>query len=130
MTDTACAAFFAHVTAANGYPPVYTVPNNTGAEQVMTEVPVASLPASNPTAYAFAFQNLSIDSDEDAMALEYAVYGDWGWLTSADSTNTVNPGTGLSNWNSQLSSGQYFLKAVADRELFEILLKTPWLPSN
>ena len=66
---SSCAAFFAHVTAANGYPPVYTVPINTGAEQVKTEVPVSSLPASNPTAYAFASQTLSVDSDEDSMAL-------------------------------------------------------------
>lgn len=126
----ACAAFFAYVTSQNGYPPVYVVPNNTGAGQVITEVPVASLPSSNPTAYAFAFQGTTGDTDEDSLALEYAIYENWGWLTSPDSTNVVNPATGLNSWNSQPSSGQFYLEVVADPELFELLLENSWLPSH
>jgi hypothetical protein len=125
----ACAAFFAGVTAQNGYPPVYVVPKNTGAQQVITEVPVAPLSPSNPTSYAFASEGGTGDTDEDSMAVEYAVYGNWGWQTSPDSTNVVNPATGLNIWNSQSASGQFYLEVVADDHLFELLLKNPWLPS-
>lgn len=126
----ACNAFFANVTAQNGYPTIYVVPDNTGAPQVITQVPVSSLPQSNPTEVAFSSQGTTSEPDEDSMAVEYAVYGDTGWFISPNSTNTVNAANGTNTWISTVPSGQYYLTLLYGPGLFEFLLSNPWLPSN
>jgi hypothetical protein len=131
VTDSiACASFFANVTSQNGYPPVYDVPENTGAEQVFTRVPIAKLPQSNPTAFAFAFVGLDGQWDEDSMSVEYAVYGNTGWVTSGDSSNRVNGSNGVNAWTVADPSGQFYLSVPDDQGLFEQVLSSPWLPQN
>lgn len=129
-TDAAaCASFFANVTAKAGYPPVSVVPYNTGATAVMTSVPVTTLPPSNPTACAFAAQHETIWGEEDLMTVEYAVFGNTGWTVSEDSTNVVEPATGLNTWNGE-KSGHYHLQVPGDQPMFEQLLSSPWLPKS
>lgn len=124
---SACSAFFTNVTSQNGYPPVYVVPINTGAYSVVTEVPVTSLPMSNPTAYAYNSADRSNTADEDALAVEYAVFGSTGWTLSPNSKDTVSAGTGENSWSS-VPSGQYFLTTAISPVYFEIQLQNPWLP--
>lgn len=126
----ACASFFANVTAGNGYPPVYVVSRNTGAADVITHVPVSTLPQSNPTACAFASQGTTSGMDEDSMAVEYAIYGGTGWTASTDSTNTAQATTGVNTWNVKKPSGHYYLGVPDDQEMFEGLLSNPWLPPS
>jgi hypothetical protein len=125
----ACIAFFANVTSQNSYPPVYVVPANTGATRVVTSVPVSTLPASNPTGIAFASQGTSSRMDEDALAVEFSVFGSAGWAISSDSQNTVDPNGG-SQWSSTQPSGQYHLSLVASPSMFESLLANPWIPQH
>jgi hypothetical protein len=126
----ACAAFFANVTTENGYPPVYVVPDNTGAEEVITRVPVTSLPQQNPTACAFASQGQTIGMDEDAMSLEYAVFGNTGWIVSTNGRNTAAGPSGQNTWSVTEPSGQFYLRVPGDQEMFERLLSNPWLPKS
>jgi hypothetical protein len=128
--SAACASFFANVTAESGYPPVYVVPNNTGATAVITRVPVSTLPQSNPTAFAFASQGVESQMDEDAMTVEYAVFGSTGWTVSTDSTNTAERSSGLNTWNVKKSSGHYYLRVPGDQDMFKRLLSNPWLPKS
>lgn len=125
-----CAAFFANVTEQNGYPPAYVVPVNTGAAGIVTQVPVKSLPSSNPTAVAFTSAGVTSRMDEDAMALEFAVYGQPGWIISSNSTTTVDTTTWLDSWNVGRPSGQYYLTVSADQGYFGVILSAPWLPKN
>jgi len=124
VDSVACNGFFTNVTSQNGYPPVYVVPFNTGALNVVTEVPLASLPPGNPTAYAFASVGTSESRDEDVLAVEYAVFGDPGWNISVNSTNSVDVTNGSNVWNSKVASGQYYLTLVARPERFEGLFAT------
>jgi hypothetical protein len=126
----ACIAFFANVKEQNGYPPVFVVPRNTGATRVSTQVPVPSLPKSNPTEVAFSYQGKTSQPDEDAMTVEYAVFGAKGWTAMANSTNSVNAADGANAWNSTVASGQYYLTLADDPNLFEYLLSPPWVPST
>jgi hypothetical protein len=126
----ACAAFFANVTRQNGYPPVYVVPDNTGATQVFTRVPIANLPQSNPTAVAFALAGIDRAADEDSMSVEYAVYGSTGWVTGVESTDAIDASDGMNAWVAANPSGQYYLSVVGSHAFFEFLLSNPWLPSN
>jgi hypothetical protein len=129
ITDPqACASFFASVTTESGYPPVYVVPVNTGATNVVTYVPVSTLPQSNPTACAFASQRTKAALDEDSMALEYAVFGNTGWTVSSNSTNTAQGPSGLNTWNVTKPSGHFYLGVPDNQEMFEGLLSSPWLP--
>lgn len=128
--SAACASFFANVTTASGYPPVYVVPDNTGATDVITQVPLSTLPQSNPTACAFATQGITSRMDEDAMAVEYAVYGSMEWTVSTNSTNTAEIMSGLNRWDLTKSSGHYYLAVPGNQEMFEILLSNPWLPKS
>lgn len=126
----ACSAFFANVTSSNGYPSVYVVPDNTGATNVVTQVPVATLPLTNPTAYAFAYAGRTNSADEDALAVEYAVFGSTGWNLSANSTDIVNVSTEQNSWSGAVASGQYYLTIAVEPAAFEILLDPPWLPGS
>lgn len=126
----ACASFFANVTSQNDYPPVYVVPDNTGATQVFTQVPIAHLPKSNPTVIAFAVAGLGGQADEDSMSVEYSVYGNKDWATSVESSNKVNPSNGMNTWEVASPSGQYYLTVPGNKELFESVLSNPWLPLN
>ena len=126
----ACASFFASVTADGGYPPVYVVPYNTGALQVVTQVPVSTLPQSNPTACAFISQGQTSQTDEDLMTVEFAVYGSAGWTVSSDGTNTAEALTGLNSWDLKKPSGHYLLGVPGDQAMFELLLSSPWLPRS
>jgi hypothetical protein len=124
----ACSAFFANVTSQNGYPPVYVVPLNTGATYVVTEVPITSLPLTNPTAYAFNSIGRTNSIDEDPLTVEYAVFGNTGWILSTNSTDTVNATTSENSWSSNTASGQYSLTTAASPASFEGILANPWLP--
>jgi len=126
----ACSAFFTDVTFRNGYPHVYVVPFNTGAANVVTQVPVRTLPPSNPTAFAFTSINNIVTSDEDSLAVEYAVFGSAGWTLSSNSSNFVNAATGENSWSSRTASGQYYLTSVAAPIEFEVVLANPWLPRS
>jgi len=123
----ACIAFFAITTSQNGYPPVNVVPLNTGAANVYTRVPVSSLPLTNPTAYAYASAGKDNTADEDALTVEFAVFGSTGWTQSANGTNAVSTNTYENSWSSE-ASGQYFLTASASPASFESVLASPWLP--
>ena len=125
----ACSAFFTNVTYQNGYPPVFVVPNNTGASLVFTRVPVATLPRSNPTQVAFAAAGANLAWDEDSMAVEYAVYGGEGWIQSQNSTNIVDPISAVNAWN-DVPSGQYYLRAPGPLAAFDELLTPSWQPPN
>lgn len=126
----ACSMFFADVTSGNGYPPVYVLPLNTGAVEVVTQIPVSSLPQSNPTAYAFAVAGLRRSSDEDILTMEFAVYGTPGWGVGRNSTNSVEPVIGLDRWSSRSQSGQYYLTVAGDARVFEGLFDNPWVPTT
>ena len=126
----ACSAFFSNVTSNNGYPPVYAVPYNTGASTVITKIPVASLPMTNPTAYALNSIDRTSSADEDALAVEYAVFGNTGWILSSNSTNMVNARTGENSWSDSTASGQYYLTVSISLIYFESILTPPWLPFN
>jgi hypothetical protein len=128
QNTAACSAFFANVTSQNGYPPVFVVPLNTGAGDVHIQVPLASLPLTNPTACAFNVAGRSEAADEDAVALEYAVFGSIGWTVSADSTNIVNAATSANSWSSSTASGQYYLSVATSPTSFENIIASPWLP--
>jgi hypothetical protein len=123
-----CNAFFSNITSSNGYPPVYVVPLGTGAPNVVTKVPTASLPLTNPSAYAFISSGKTEAADEDSLAVEFAVYGNTGWILSTSSTNTVNLTTGENIWSSAASSGQYYLTTPISPTPFEVVLYNPWLP--
>jgi hypothetical protein len=125
---SACSTFFANVTSQNGYPPVFVVPLNTGAAEVFTRVPIGSLPSSNPTAYAFNSIGRSDSADEDALTVEYAVFGSLGWVPSLNSTNTTNASTSANSWNSNTASGQYYLSTAIGSGGFESVLANPWVP--
>jgi hypothetical protein len=127
---SACSAFFTNVTSGSGYPPVYVVPVNTGATSVVTTVPTRTLPLTNPTAYAFNFAGVTQTGDEDALAVEYAVYGNSGWILSANGTDTVSAATGENSWSHGATSGQYYLSTAIPPSFFEKLLSNPWLPSS
>jgi hypothetical protein len=124
----ACSTFFAGVTSGNGYPPVYVLPLDTGAMKVVTQIHVSSLPQSNPTAYAFALTGLKRSFDEDILAMEFAVYGTPGWYVSPNSTNTVEPVSGLDRWASSSQSGHYYLTVLGDAGVFERLFGDALLP--
>jgi len=124
-----CSAFFVNVTGNNGYPPVYVVPYNTGAANVVTEVPIASLPPTNPSAYAFSFANRTESLDEDPLAVEFAVYGGTGWTISAQCANTVDASTGENSWNCNQEAGQYYLTTDISPIDFENVLASPWVPA-
>jgi hypothetical protein len=126
----ACSAFFANVTYKNGYPPVYVVPINTGATNVVTHVPITSLPLTNPTACAFNSVGKTESTDEDPLSVEYAVFGNTGWEVSTDSTNTVIDSTGENRWSISTASGQYYLTTAVTPSNFEKILASPWLPTN
>jgi hypothetical protein len=126
----ACSEFFASVTSENGYPPVYVVPLNTGATDVITQVPIDDLPSTNPTKYAFRYVGRSSSTDEDALAVEFGVFGNTGWTVSSNSTNLVNSSTALNAWSAGNDSGQYYLTTAIDPALFENLLTPPWLPNS
>ena len=124
----ACSAFFANVTRENGYPPVYVVPLNTGATSVVTRIPVDALPITNPSAYAFTSTGDSAKTvDEDALALEYGVFGGTGWSLSTESTNTVDAASGANHWTSSPASGQYYLTTTNSPQCFENLLSFQWV---
>jgi hypothetical protein len=126
----ACSAFFANATSQNGYPPVYVVPLNTGAANVYTQVPIASLPLSNPTAFAYASIGRNSTADEDPLTVEFAVFGSTGWTLSANSTNTVSTATDENIWSSSKASGQYSLSTATSPVSFEALLANPWFATN
>jgi hypothetical protein len=127
---SACSAFFTNVTSNNGYPPVYVVPVNTGVTSVVTTVPTRTLPLTNPTAYAFIFAGVTQSTDEDALAVEYAVYGNSGWILSANGADTVSAATGENSWSHGATSGQYYLSTAIPPSFFEKILSNPWLPSS
>ncbi len=124
----ACNAFFANVTSENGYPPVYVVPLNTGATNVVTQIPASALPSTNPSAYAFVSTGSSAQTvDEDALAIEYGVFGGTGWRLSANSTNTVDATSGANRWSSSTASGQYYLTPTNGPQCFEKMFNVQWL---
>ena len=125
----ACSVFFANVTSQNGYPPVYVVPLNTGATNVYMQVPIASLPLSNPTAFAYTSVGRNSTSCEDALTVEFAIFGSTGWALSTNSTDTVSTATDENSWSSE-PSGQYFLSTATSTVSFEALLANPWLATN
>ncbi len=124
----ACREFFANVTSQNGYPPAFVVPLNTGAGNVYVRVPIASLPLTNPTAYAFNSIGRNDSAVEDALAVEYAVFGSIGWTPSANSTDMVNAATSENSWSSNPASGQYYLSVATSPASFGDLLANPWVP--
>ena len=125
--SSACSTFFAKVTRENGYPPVYVVPRNTGATGVVTQSP-ASLPQTNPSAYAFdSTDGPTKTLDEDALTVEYGVFGGTGWRLSADSTNTVDATSGANSWSGSTASGQYYLTTTNSAGCFENTLNVHWL---
>ena len=124
----ACSTFFANVTSQNGYPPAFVVPLNTGAGNAYFRVPIASLPLTNPTAYALNSVGKTGAADQDALAVEYAVFGSTGWILSANSTNIVNAVTSANSWSSSTASGQYYLSPAASPTSFEDIVANPWLP--
>jgi hypothetical protein len=126
----ACSAFFTNVTSTNGYPPVYVVPFNTGAVNVVTQVPVASLPLTNPSAYAFNSAKSTESPDEDPLAVEFAVFGSTGWKISAQSANLVDTSTGENSWKSKKASGQYYLSTDISPIEFENILANPWVSTG
>jgi hypothetical protein len=131
ITDLqACSTFFTEITSANGYPPVYVVPDNLGTTAVITKMPVASLPQSNPSAYAFTAAGVKSTSDEDALAIEFAVFGLSGWEISGNSQNTVNLTSSANTWLTNVTVGQYYLMVPGDEQLFEQLLDPPWIPTD
>ena len=123
-----CSRFFQDVTTQNGYPPVYAVPLNTGADHVITYVPVNQLPDSNPSAYAFRTSHRASSEVEDALAIEFAVFGNTGWTISLDSTDAADSATGFNQWASSVESGQYYLTTAINPSFFEMVLESPWLP--
>lgn len=124
----ACIAFFANATSKEGYPPVYVVPLNTGAANVYIKVPITSLPLTNPTAYAYTSTGRNSTAVEDALTVEFAVFGSTGWILSTNSTDRVSTATGENSWSSSMASGQYFLTTAASPASFEGVLSKPWLP--
>lgn len=126
----ACSTFFAVATAGNGYPPVDVVPDNLGTTAVVTKVPVEYLPQSNPSAYASAVSGAKSASDEDALAVEFAVFGLSGWEISGNSQNTVDLTSGVNTWMTNIPVGQYYLMVPGDEQLFEQLLDPPWTPTD
>lgn len=129
--SSACSTFFANVTSENGYPPVYVVPRNTGATGVVTQIP-ASLPQTNPSGYAFDSTGAPPKTlDEDALAVEYGVFGATGWRLGADSTNTVDATSGANSWTRSTASGQYYLTTSNSPGCFENTLNVQWVsPSS
>jgi len=125
-----CSAFFANATSQNGYPPVYVIPLNTGAASVYTQVPVASLPLTNPTAYAYRSIGKNNTADEDILTVEFAVFGATGWTVSANSMNTVSTATEENSWSYNKASGQYSLSTDASSVSFERVLANPWFPTK
>jgi hypothetical protein len=123
----ACSSFFGNVTSQNGYPNVYVVPLNTGAENLITRVPVASLPLTNPTAVAFRAAGATQSADEDVLAVEFAVYGGDGWSVSQDSSDTVSVVTAQNSWTSSAASGQYSLTITGSSASFAAILTPPWV---
>lgn len=125
----ACASFFANVNSGNGYPPVFVLPVNTGATRIATPVPAASLPQTNPSAYAWLSTGAPEKTfDEDALTVEYAVFGGTGWNLSADRSNIVNLTTGGNSWSVQ-ASGQYYLTLTNGPQCFGNVLDVQWLPA-
>jgi hypothetical protein len=125
-----CQAFFANVTKQNGFPPIYVVPLNTGASSITTQVPVSSLPAANPSAYALRAQGGSTSTlDEDALTIEFAILGSLGWNVGPSDTNTVNAAAGANAWNSR-DSGQFYLTPNGPAGFFNSQLSFPWLPPS
>jgi hypothetical protein len=125
---SACSSFFANVTSENNYPPAYVVPLNTGVTRVATPIPISSLPLTNPSAYAFnSTRGPAKTVDEDALSVEYGVFGAAGWTLSADSTNTVDATSGANRWSGSTGSGQYYLSTANSPECFKTILNVQWL---
>jgi hypothetical protein len=117
-----CYGFFSTVTSGNGYPPVYVVPVNTGALDVITKFPNSSLPASSPSAFAFKTSGVGETLDEDALAVEFDVVGSQGWKISSDGTNSVDPVSGFNSWSATTRSGQFYLSTSSSPSFFEGVL--------
>ena len=126
----ACNAFFSNVTNQNGYPPVYVVPINSGAMEVITQIPTTGISLTNPTAYAFNGATDRKPTDEDILSVEFAIFGSTGWKLSANSANTVNAMNGTDSWSTRTPSGQYYLTPVAGPPAFEHLLSYPVSPTS
>ena len=119
----ACSRFFANVTGQNGFPPVYVVPLNTGATSVVTQIPNSTLPPASPSAYAAKSIGGSGETvDEDALAFVFGVLGGTGWKISANSSNSVDAGTGTNTWSGGTASGQYYLTTSYSASYFEGVL--------
>ena len=134
MDGYACMGFFANVTSENGYPPVYIVPLNTGASNVVTQIPNSSLPVTSPSSYAA--QSVGAGRTfrrRRARVRVCRALGSGGWKISTNGTNTVNPGTGANTWSSNTASGHYYLTTTFSPARFQSILATPlttWIPSK
>src|SRR5207248_6254170 len=116
----ACSGFFANVTGQNGFPPVYVVPLNTGAADVVTQVPNSFLPVTSPSGYAAkGLGGSNRTYAEDALAFEFGVLGSAGWKVSASCTNTADIRNGTNTWSRGKASGQYYLSTAYGSSYFE-----------